>query len=85
VTPPVCVVGIGASAGEVSALPIVLSALPANFPATILVVLHMGPRGPSYLARMLARDCRLPVRYAVDGEALEPATVFVAPPGAHLS
>ena len=84
-TAPVWVVGIGASAGGVSALPTVLSELAGDFPAAILIVQHLGARVPSYLARMLGRTCRLPIRSADDGEAIEAATVYVAPPGMHLT
>ena len=83
-TAPVWVVGIGASAGGVSALPTVLSALPNDFPAAILIVQHQGARMPSYLVHMLARTCRLPIRSAHDGDVIEAATVYVAPPGMHL-
>ena len=84
-TTPVCVVGIGASAGGLSALSAVLSALPADFPATVLIVQHLGHRGPSHLPRLLARESRLPVCGAHHGALIEPATVYIAPPGAHLT
>ena len=84
-TTPLCVVGIGASAGGVSALSAVLSALPADFPAAVLVVQHLGPRAPSHLPQLLARDSCLPVRSAHHGALIEPATVYIAPPGVHLT
>ena len=84
-TTPVSVIGIGASAGGIGALRAVLSTLPADFPAAVLVVQHMRPHGPSHLVQLLSRDCRLPVRNATGGETLAPGTVYVAPPGAHLT
>jgi two-component system, chemotaxis family, protein-glutamate methylesterase/glutaminase len=78
------VVAIGASAGGVAALPIVLSTLPANFPAAVLVVQHLDPDVRSHLARVLQRGCALPVRDAVADVTIEPGIVYVAPPGLHL-
>jgi two-component system chemotaxis response regulator CheB len=77
-------VAIGSSAGGVEALHVVLGALPAGFPATVLVVQHMDPRHKSLLAGLLARRCRLPVRQAVDGEPALAGGVYIAPPDAHL-
>jgi two-component system chemotaxis response regulator CheB len=78
------VVAIGASAGGVAALPAVLSALPATFPAAIIVVQHLEPHYRSFLASILGRACRLPVREAESGEVIRGGVVYVAPPAAHL-
>jgi two-component system, chemotaxis family, protein-glutamate methylesterase/glutaminase len=78
------VVAIGASAGGVAALPTVLAALPDDFPAAVIVVQHLDPHFRSYLASVLARTCRLPVREAVSGEVIRSGIVYVAPRAAHL-
>jgi two-component system chemotaxis response regulator CheB len=78
------VVAIGASAGGVAALPAVLSALPAGFPAAVVVVQHLDPHYRSFLASVLARASRLPVREAGSGDVVRPGVVYVAPPNAHL-
>lgn len=78
------VVAIGASAGGVEALHIVAEALPAEFPAAVLVVQHMDPRHRSMLAGLLARRCRLRVKQATNAERVEPGTVYIAQPDAHL-
>jgi two-component system chemotaxis response regulator CheB len=78
------VVAMGASAGGVEALHIVLSTLPAGFPAAVLIVQHMDPRHKSLLAGLLSRRCLIPVRQAAHGEAIRPAVVYIAVPGAHL-
>src|SRR5205814_985651 len=62
------VVAIGASAGGVTALPIVLSTLAADFPAAVMIVLHLNPHHRSYLTSVLARTCRLPVREPASAE-----------------
>jgi two-component system chemotaxis response regulator CheB len=78
------VVVIGASAGGIQALGLILSALPYDFRAAIAVVQHRAPRGPSLLARVLGRRSPLTVRDAEHGEPLRPGIVHLAPPGSHL-
>jgi two-component system, chemotaxis family, protein-glutamate methylesterase/glutaminase len=78
------VVGIGASAGGLPALKAILGALPGDFPAALLVVLHLHPTMPSRLAWLLGRQAALPVRTAASGDAIAPGTVYVAVPNLHL-
>lgn len=75
---------IGASAGGVGALGELLPQLPADFPAAVLVVLHVPPGRPSLLATILSARCPMPVREAEDKEPLLPGTILVAPPDYHL-
>lgn len=78
------VVALGASAGGLNALSQVLSALPANFPSSIVVVQHLAPGHKSWIAKLLARSTRLTVKQAEHGEILLPAVVYTAPPDEHL-
>lgn len=78
------VVAIGASAGGIEALHVVVEALPVDFPAPVLIVQHMDPRHRSMLAGLLARRCRLRVKQATNGEPIESGTVYIAQPDAHL-
>jgi len=78
------VVGVAASAGGLRALSAVLAPLPADFPASVVVVQHLDPRHPSLLAGILARTTRLLVKEAQEGDALRPGVVFLAPPDRHL-
>jgi len=80
--PPV--VAMVASAGGIQALQRALSSLDAGLQAAVIVLLHLQPARPSMLAQVLARSTTMPVREAVDGETIEPGTVYVAPPDAHL-
>ncbi|HYE90999.1 MAG TPA: chemotaxis protein CheB [Terriglobales bacterium] len=82
---PLSVVAIGASAGGVAALPVVLTALPPDLAAAVLVVLHLQPDAHSYLAPILARECRLPVQEARDGDVVALGVVYVAPRAVHLT
>ncbi|MCH2496735.1 MAG: chemotaxis protein CheB [Erythrobacter sp.] len=75
---------IGASAGGVQALSHVLPDLPADFPAPVLVVVHIPPRKDNALVDLFARKCRLKVKEAEDKEPLAPGTIYFAPPDYHL-
>ncbi len=75
---------IGASAGGVVALTALLGGLPADFPARMLVVVHVPPSGVNALASVLARSTPLKVRAAANRDRLEPGVVLVARPDHHL-
>ncbi|MEJ2208194.1 MAG: chemotaxis protein CheB [Anaerolineae bacterium] len=81
---PVYVVALAASAGGLAALSVVLGGLPASLPAALAVVQHLDPRHESLLAQILSRRSPLHVKQAEDGERLEAATAYVAPPNLHL-
>jgi two-component system chemotaxis response regulator CheB len=78
------IVALAASAGGLAALSQLLSALPRDFPATVVVVQHLDPRHRSLMAEILSRRTDLRVKQAQDGEALLPSTVYIAPPDRHL-
>ena len=78
------IIVIGASAGGVEALKILVPALPADLPAAVFVVLHVPPRGTSILPQILTRSGRLKAHHAVDGEPIVPGRMYVAPPDMHL-
>lgn len=78
------VIALAASRGGLKAISTVLSALPADFPAAILVVQHLSPHYPSQLPEILSRRTALRVKPAVTGDLLRPGTVYVAAPARHL-
>lgn len=75
---------IGASAGGVQALSVLLPALPAGTRASIFIVVHLPRDRPSVLADIFARKCVLPVHEAEDKEPVLPGMVYVAPTNYHL-
>lgn len=78
------VVAIGSSTGGPAALQIVLTRLPADFPAAIVVSQHM-PRGfTKTLAERLNKLSALRIKEAADLEPVEPGSVLVCPGGCHL-
>src|SRR5438477_2813544 len=78
------VVALAASAGGLNALTHVLAALPADFPAAVIVVQHLDPRHRSLMADILSRRTALPVKQACDGDDLRPGRAYIAPPNRHL-
>jgi two-component system chemotaxis response regulator CheB len=79
------IVVVGASAGGVEALTMLARALPADFAAPVLVVLHVPPTGLSVLPDILSRAGPLRASHAKDGDELQPGHIYVAPPDAHLT
>lgn len=73
-----------ASLGGLKALSEVLAALPASFPAAVLVLQHVESGRVSRLPEILQKRTALSVLAATDGDALCAGTVYVAPSGRHL-
>ena len=78
------IVAVAASLGSLNALTRVLSALPAEFPAPVVVVRHLHAGYPSMAAALLGRHVLLEVKETEAGDRLRPGTVYIAPPGRHL-
>lgn len=77
------IVAIASSTGGLEVLRTLVAGLPAELPAAVLLVHHIGAYR-SQLPEILAMGARLPVRHGVDGEPVVAGTVYVAPPDKHL-
>lgn len=75
---------IGASAGGIEALDILLSALPETFSLPIIIVLHIPGGMPSLLTNIFESKVKLKVKEAVEKEYIEGGTIYFSPPGYHL-
>jgi two-component system chemotaxis response regulator CheB len=75
---------IGASAGGVEALTRLVADLPADLPATVVIVLHVAPSGKSVMPAILSRHGILPAAAAADGAPLAPGRIYIAPPDNHV-
>jgi two-component system chemotaxis response regulator CheB len=75
---------IGASAGALEALSVILPALPEQFALPVMIVVHMPPDRPSVLAELFQAKCRIAVCEAEDKETLRSGTAYFAPPDYHL-
>jgi len=78
------IIVIGASAGGIQALTTLVAGLPRDFPASLLVVVHIPPYAISRLPEILRRSGPLPAAHARHGEAIEPGRIHIAPPDRHL-
>ena len=78
------VVVIAGSLGAMDALRQIMTGLPEDFPAAVLIVLHSSSAGPSSVLDILQRYTRLAVRYATEGEKPEPGVTYLAVPDRHL-
>ena len=81
---PASLVVIGASAGGPAALAKVLSQLPADFPAPVILVQHVDVQFAKGLADWLQYSTPLKVRIAEEGDQPAPGTVLVAGADDHL-
>jgi two-component system CheB/CheR fusion protein len=79
------VVGIGASAGGLSALRHFLEATPGQSGLAFVVVVHLSPEHESFLSDLLQTHCNMPVLQVTDTTPLDPNRVYVIPPGRNIS
>ena len=82
---PHTVIGLGASAGGLTALRSFFAGIPSDSGMSFVVVVHLNPEHESHLADLLQPHVPMPVRQVADTVALEPDQVYVIPPGANLS
>jgi two-component system CheB/CheR fusion protein len=78
------IVGIGASAGDMQALEAFCNSLPDNPNGAFVVVQHLSPNHRSMMTEILQRQTALPVQEVQNQIWLEPAHVYVLPPGKTL-
>lgn len=79
------IVAIGVSTGGPPAVQKVLSALPENFPACILIAQHMPAAFTGAFAKRLDSLCKIKVKEAQDGDTLVSGVAYVCPGGQHIS
>lgn len=78
------IVAIGISTGGPNALQYVLSQIPSDFPASILVVQHMPEGFTEMFAKRLDECCALDVQEARSGDLLVASRVLICPGNRHL-
>ena len=79
------IIGIGASAGGLEALSLLLPGLPKNLGLSYVVVQHLSPTYRSMMSQLLGRETTMPVRDIEDGISPEPNTVYITPPNRNLT
>ncbi|MBE9503887.1 MAG: chemotaxis response regulator protein-glutamate methylesterase [Proteobacteria bacterium] len=79
-----CLLALGASTGGPAALIKILSTLPKDLPAAVVIVQHVDENFSQGFADWLGEYSKLPVRLAMDGDRLNHGTVLVAGTNNHL-
>jgi len=80
---PIDAIVLGASAGGVEALLVILALLPASFVLPVVAVVHLPRDRPSLLVEVLGARAHIAVREAEDKEMLLPG-LTIAPPDYHV-
>ncbi|WP_417390804.1 chemotaxis protein CheB [Gimesia sp.] len=83
--PEIPIVGIGASAGGLEALDVLLQHMPADTGLAFVIVTHQHPGHTSLLAELLSRQTSMPVVEVTDGTKVKANHVYVATPGGLLA
>jgi two-component system, chemotaxis family, protein-glutamate methylesterase/glutaminase len=78
------VIVLGASAGGVESLSVLVAKLSPSLSAGVLVVLHMSAGAASVLAGILDASGPLPASFATERQTIGRGSILVAPPGRHL-
>ncbi|MFD0616733.1 chemotaxis response regulator protein-glutamate methylesterase [Paenibacillus sp. GCM10027629] len=78
-------VAVGSSTGGPRALKELLTGIPEDFPAPIVIVQHMPANFTKSLAQRLNSFCQIRVVEAENGDRLEPGTAYIAPGGWHMT
>lgn len=82
--PEVQIIAMGASTGGPVVLETILSLLPRDFPAPILIVQHMAAGFLQGFVEWLTQSSGIPVHVPAHGEHVQPGHVYVAPDGYHM-
>jgi two-component system chemotaxis response regulator CheB len=77
------IIAIGASTGGTKAIETVLTGMPANAPATVIVQ-HMPEAFTRAFAERLNKTCRMEVREARDNDHAIPGLALIAPGNFHM-
>ena len=78
------IITIGTSSGGPKALKAILPALPANFPAAILIVQHMPAGFTKSFAERLNKESKIPIKEAEYGDIIKPGEALLAPADYHM-
>jgi two-component system CheB/CheR fusion protein len=81
---PVCIVGVGGSAGALNAYKTLLDHLPPDTGMAFVIISHMNPDAYSQLAQILARHTKMPALVASTAMPISANHVYVIPANSDL-
>ncbi len=82
---PRLIVGVGASAGGISAFKAFFAKMPSDTSMAFVLVQHLDPDHESALVPIITGYTTMPVHLAEDGAAVESGNVYVIPPNVTLT
>ena len=82
---PSHIVGIGASAGGLSALEQFFDNIPPNTGMAFVVIQHLSPDFKSLMDDLLSRHTTMPIHRVTNGIQLNPNSVYLIPPKTHMT
>ena len=82
---PSHIVGIGASAGGLSALEQFFDAMPTDTGMAFVVIQHLSPDFKSLMDDLLARHTSMPIHRVTNGIELAPDSIYLIPPKTHMT
>ena len=78
------IVGVGASAGGLTALETLFEQLPTDTGAAFVVVQHLSPDYQSHMSELLGRRTKMATVQLSDAVDPQPNTVYLLPPAKHV-
>lgn len=78
------IIGVGASAGGLTALEMLFEQLPATTGAAFVVIQHLSPDYQSHMPDLLGRRTKMRAVQMTDPVPPQPNTVYLLPPGKHV-
>lgn len=79
------VAAIGASAGGLEALQVLVKAIPSDSGICYVIIQHLSADHPTIMDQLLTAHSTLPVEMIEDGMWVRRDTIFILPPGSHLT
>ncbi|MFO1241759.1 MAG: CheR family methyltransferase [Rickettsiales bacterium] len=76
---PALIVGVGASAGGMESLQMMLSSLPDDCTISFVILIHVDPTANDLIPDIISKHTKLKVREISNGMAIEAGTVYTAP------
>lgn len=75
---------LGASAGAIEALSVLLTVLEDDYALPLMIVVHSPPDPPSVVADLFQAKCRVEVKEAEDKEPIRGGVIYFAPANYHM-
>ena len=82
---PSHIVGIGASAGGLSALEQFFDNMPPDTGMAFVVIQHLSPDFKSLMDDLLSRHTSMPIHRVTSGIELQPDSIYLIPPKTHMT